>query len=227
MECEVLSPWDVVKVFNSQQAADRYGSCFNDTAADRRRDRREKRCISAALAEVPRGGRVLDLPCGAGRIYPLLKGLGLKVVSADSSPYMVEIARKRAAAMTCAAALQGDSFCVENILGTRFHDKQFDAVVCNRLFHHFADSCVRQKALCELARICSGPIVVSFFSCLATDALTFYRKKYILRYPIRDRIPISPLTFARDIRAAGLRIVAWRMARPLVSKQWYVVLRTA
>ena len=117
-----------------------------------------------------------------------------------------------------------DAFHVADVLKTGFQNKQFDAVLSSRLFHHFSDPNTRQQALRELSRICSGPIVVSFFSTLATDTLKFCYKKYIRQKPIKDRIPISPFTFAKDVHAAGLKITQWRMARPLMSMQWYVIL---
>jgi ubiquinone/menaquinone biosynthesis C-methylase UbiE len=222
----VFTAWEVAESYRNPQTAEKYSAFFCDTPSHIRKDKREKRCIAKMLAQVPRGAHVLDLPCGAGRMYPLLNELGFRVFGADASPYMVDIARRQAETLNCIDNVLADSFHVADILKTGFADKQFDAVLCNRLFHHFSDSNTRQSALRELSRICSGPIVVSFFSTFATDALKHYYKKYIRREVIKDRIPISPFTFAKDIRAAGLKINRWYMARPLISKQWYVVLRS-
>ena len=223
----VLTASEVVESYNNQQRAEKYSAYFCDTPSHIRKDKREKQCVTAALGRIPRGAHVLDIPCGAGRMYPLLKQMGFRTVGADASPYMVELARKRAVSLKSQNAFMEDSFCVADVLNTGFADKQFDAVLCNRLFHHFSCPKTRQTALRELSRICSGPIVVSFFSALATDAHKHYFKKYIRREVIMDRIPISPLTFAKDVHAVGLKITHWYMARPLISKQWYVVLQRA
>jgi ubiquinone/menaquinone biosynthesis C-methylase UbiE len=223
----VLTARDVVELYNNPQTAEKYAAFFSKNLQHIRKDRREKRCVAKLLASLPQRAKVLDLPCGAGRMYPLLKKeMGFHVTSADASPYMVAIARKKAETLTAVDELILDTFCVTNVLKTDFADKQFDAVLSNRLFHHFSDSEVRQSALRELSRICSGPIVVSFFSTVATDAIKHYFKKHILREVIKDRIPVSPFTFATDVRAAGLKIVKWKMARPLISKQWYLLLQS-
>jgi len=217
--------WKIKEQYNSSAAADRYAEYFKGSLRHRRKDQREKRCIARGLSQVPRGSLVLDLPCGTGRMYPLLKDLDLHVVEADSSPYMVDHARRKAEESGLSGGQKQDRFLVSDIFHTGFENRQFDAVICNRLFHHFPDSQTRQQALRELARICSGPIVVSFFSIAATDALKFLYKKYILNKTIQDRIPIGPRQFSKDIQACGLRIERWILPRPLLSMQWYVVLR--
>lgn len=219
----ILTDREIVGFYCQPEAAQRYAGYFQENARHRRKDQREKRCIARGLAGVPCGALVLDLPCGAGRMYPLLKQLGFFVVSADVSPYMVQAAR------SCAEATgqmsDRDLFCVADVVNTGFKDKQFDAVLCNRLFHHLADPNIRRQGLRELSRICSGPIVVSFFSTVATDAVRFFVEKHIFRKEFKDRIPISPFTFLKDIRTAGLSVVKWLPSRSLISKQWYVVLR--
>ncbi|MBN1844162.1 MAG: methyltransferase domain-containing protein [Sedimentisphaerales bacterium] len=211
--------------YNRPNAAQRYAGYFQDARRHRSKHRREARCIAKALGRVSPPATVLDLPCGTGRMYPLLKQLGYTVVSADSSPYMVQYAQRRAETLNLDHSQDRDRFQVADVFQTGFADKQFDAVVCNRLFHHFAEPQARQQALRELGRICSGPIVVSFFSMVATDALKYYFKKYVRRQFIRDRIPISPRQWARDVRSSGLRIEWWILSRPLLSMQWYVILR--
>ena len=221
----LISPERIKERYCNTWAANRYAGYFKGSPRLQRKDRREKQCIARALAQTAPGGLVLDLPCGAGRMYPLLKDLGLNVVSADSSEYMVNHARQAVEELRPSQNQPQDRFLVADIFQTGFADNQFDAVVCNRLFHHFPEPQIRQKALRELARICSGPIVVSFFSNLATDALKFYFKKYIKCKPVRDRIPIFPTSFVKDIHQSGLKIEKWLFTRPLFSMQWYVVLR--
>jgi SAM-dependent methyltransferase len=115
-------------------------------------------------------------------------------------------------------------FLVTSIFDTGFKDDVFDAVICNRLFHHFRESQVRRNALKELCRICNGIIVVSFFCNFAVDALMFHLKNAIRRKKPSDRIPIGYRAFARDIDSAGMRIVRSLATRPAISPQWYLVL---
>lgn len=186
-------------------------------------DRREKKCICKALQHISSGSSVLDLPCGNGRFLPLLKELGYNVTAADSSKYMVEKAQQYNKSNK-SDAKETSKFHICNVLQTNFKENSFDAVICNRLFHHFSDADIRQQALKELRRICKGPIIVSFFCNIAYDALTFTIKNIVRRKTPNDRIPISPKTFNKDIQKAGLVAKKWLPMRPLISKQWYVVL---
>ena len=188
-------------------------------------DRRERRCLVAALAAVPAGSAVLDLPCGTGRLLGPLCGMGYQLTAADSSAHMVDLARQHADAQRL--SMPAARFVVTDVMATPFADEAFDAVVCNRLFHHFRESEVRRQALRELRRIARGPIVVSFFRNLAWDAMTFHLKHFIRRRRPTDRIPINLSVFRRDVEAAGLTITQTLGVRPLISKNWYAVLRRA
>jgi SAM-dependent methyltransferase len=211
----------VISRFGTKHKAQQYASGLVGTATDRR----EKKCIAKALENVSRGTSVLDLPCGNGRLLPLLKKLGYKVTAADSSVHMVAMARHYMGPLGENCIDETDEFQVANILQTDFENDFFDAVVCNRLFHHFPKAEVRQQALKELRRICKGPIVVSFFCNLAYDALTFFLKNKIGHKQPNDRIPISCNTFAEDAQEAGLVVEKWIPMRPLISRQWYAVLK--
>jgi len=210
----------VKEQYNNPASAARYAGLYQ-TFAGKRRHQREEHCIAKGLAGVPENSWVLDLPCGAGRMYPLLKGLGFRVVEADASPYMIDYAQQKAQLFSHNTE---DEFRIVDVFSTPFEKDRFDAAVCNRLLHHFPSSALRQQALRELARITAGPIVVSFFSSAATDAL-----KYTLKYALKERSspprkPISPLQFAQDVRESGLKISRWIVPLPGFSMQWYVVL---
>src|SRR5262245_53930262 len=123
------------KRFDTPRAAAKYAGRFLGTA----RHAREQRCITAALNGLPAGSRVLDLPCGTGRLTPVLVNRGFRVTGADSSQYMIATAWSiwHDANRTSLEREAMASFEVQDVLATSYKDRQFDAVVCNRLFHHF------------------------------------------------------------------------------------------
>jgi ubiquinone/menaquinone biosynthesis C-methylase UbiE len=164
---------------------------------------------------------VLDIPSGTGRLLPFLRDMGFQVVEADSSRHMIGLCRHYAEDQGLS---DGTEFRVEDALATRFADDAFDAVLCNRLLHHFREPDVRRRCLRELRRICRGPLVVSFFCSLSFDAATFHIRNRLHGEAATDRIPISRRTFVADAAAARLEVVRMMMARPGISKQWYAVL---
>jgi len=209
--------------YSSEAAARKYLAQTQGTA----RDRREKRCVLAALAQVPAGSLVLDLPCGAGRLTEWLARHGYRVVAADSSPGMIELARRRWQSLTAAEpTLTGKAtFHVQDVMGTEYEDNAFDAVVCNRLIHHYPESQLRQAMLRELSRVCRGPLVASFFDLWTFDGLRSYLSLCCRRPAYWDRCPISRGTLRRDAAAVGLKIERFLPTRPFISPQTYAVFR--
>lgn len=203
--------------FDKLSTASEYPALFTNT----RKDRRERRALLKALEAVPPGASVLDLPCGSGRLTSLLVERGYRVTAADSSAHMVE--RARQAAPTGA----GVRFDVRDVLDSGYPDGCFDAVVCHRLFHHFGEAGLRQRALGELARICRGPVIASFFNAFALDALRSRLKHALRGTRATDRIPIPLATFAADGRLAGLRVERTVAVRFGISPLWLVVFRNA
>lgn len=200
--------------FGTAEAAARYPSTYGP----RRRHRRERNTILRLFRHIPEGARVLDLPCGTGRVTRLLLEHGFCVTAADASEPMVRLARKNH------RQFQGATFEARDVMQTGYSNDQFDAVFCNRLFHHFSEPATRRTALAELRRICTGPLIVSFFNAFSLDAVAFRLRHTVRRSTPDDRIPISVRTFSADVSAAGLRIKASLPVRWGISPQWYVVL---
>jgi ubiquinone/menaquinone biosynthesis C-methylase UbiE len=205
--------------FDSEKAAATYSQKF----IGGHKDAREQRCLLNALTDVAAGSKILDLPCGTGRLTTFLVGQGYNLVAADYSPHMVELATKR-----CLEQLGEEqtkervTLLTADVLNCGFEDDSFDAVVSNRLFHHFSSSELRRKALAELARISRGPVIVSFFSSFAVDALTFRISNAIRGITPVDRIPIPEKEFRADVEAVGLRVVSVEGVRYGISPQTYV-----
>lgn len=193
------------------------------------RDRREQGCIAAALraCNLPQGAAVLDLPCGAGRLAPMLVDMGYQLTEADNSPHMVDQARLAwlSAAGNDTQRLERCKFEVQDVMKTTFADRQFDAVICNRLLHHFVEANNRMRALTELARISKGPVIVSFFNAFALDAVKFKLKHALSGKVPNDRVPIPMGEFTEDAKKAGLRVDQSYPTRWGISPQWYVLLR--
>jgi len=208
--------------YDTKQKAERFALKVKGTLTDRR----EKKCVrkSLALANVPPGASVLDLPCGAGRLIPLLKRLGYGVTAADVSVHMLEQAQYYTGPFGENCIDETDHFQLADIFETGFDDNYFDAVVCHRLLHYFPKPEVRQRALKELRRICSGPIVVTFLCDFAIDEVWDCVLNAIRRRKPRGCIPISYKVLAEDARKAGLLVKKWMPMRPFISKRWYAVL---
>jgi len=201
--------------FDTHDSSLKYAGALDDTPTHRR----EIGCIKRCLWDVPAGSKVLDLPCGAGRLLPFLSACGYQVFAADSSVHMIARAKELA---DSEGLVPGIEFGVEDVLDTSFFNYTFDAVICNRLFHHFFETEVRVMALRELARISRGPIVISFFCSQSVSSAAFLLRNRFRRTPATDRVPVSFNAISADIAAAGLKVDLRMATKPLLGKQWYL-----
>jgi SAM-dependent methyltransferase len=86
--------------------------------------------ISSYLGEEGlKGCRVLDAPCGIGRVAIPLARLGFEVAGIDLSPHLVRVANKKAADFKLAAGRARFFVGDMRALGSKFAPSSFDAVL--------------------------------------------------------------------------------------------------
>lgn len=208
--------------FDRPEVAAQYALRKN-VAADAR-NRRELDCILAGLGDIGAGARVLDLPTGTGRLIPPLRALGHEVIAGDSSPHMLDQARRQVTEADLGGDRPAVSFARLDVMDIDLPDAAVDVTICNRLLHHYPTAALRRQALAELARVTRRRLVVSYFSNRAISALRFHIGNRLRGRVPTDRVPIWPAAFAADAAAAGLAVRASLGVRPWRSPQTYVVL---
>jgi ubiquinone/menaquinone biosynthesis C-methylase UbiE len=93
-----------------------------------------------------KGKSILDLACGEGSNTRILAKMGAKVVGADFSPKMIELARRREAL----DVLGIDYYCSDAARLEKFSSGQFDVVTC---FMALMDIESYGEAISEVARV--------------------------------------------------------------------------
>lgn len=175
-----------------------------------RTDRRERRALRALLERAaPPPGPWLDVPCGAGRLSAELPG---PCVQVDRDP-----------AMLAAIADPGPRACA-SALRLPFADRVFAGVLCCRLLQHVPGPAERTAILRELRRVARGPVIVSFFDACSLLHLRRLARR-ALGKPRSGRSAMGRRAFAAELRAAGLRPVAWRSLGRLLAEQTLVLCR--
>lgn len=185
---------------------------------DRLEKRMLRKMVAAVLRECPRP-KVLDVPCGTGRITEMLLDQGLSVTGGDISPAMMEVAGEK-----CARFGDRIQFRQLDLERLDVPDNSYDLVSCIRLFHHL-DTAAREKILRELARVSRRHVLVNMS--LSTP---YYRARRSLKRTLRQPISTTSSTWAeiaREAEAAGLRIERRRLVLPLVSENLVVLYRKA
>jgi ubiquinone/menaquinone biosynthesis C-methylase UbiE len=140
--------------------AKKYLRKHRDGLARRLSDRRDKQLARRALALAGEPGLVLDLPCGAGRFWPLLAEKANRVIiGADNSASMVKIAceSQPADVVKRVQPLQTSAFAID------MPDNAVDSIFCMRLMHHIGEASDRAVLLKEFHRVTRDSVIVSLW----------------------------------------------------------------
>lgn len=208
--------FDFMQPATDQPAAYRGRVKYNETTARRYQVRKEGKhraemhLVDRAFRLIPKAHRVLDVPCGGGRVTVHLAQQGYKLTCADLSDAMLAIARENVArsGLDCPVERQ-------DIEKLRYADRSFDTVVSFRLFHHFPNAEIRQRAVTELCRVARQYVALSYFSPASVTSL-----KRTLRAAMGGRSSDKHPTPLREVRGyfakAGFRLVKDFAQLPLV-----------
>lgn len=182
--------------YNSPEGAESYTGKFERHWIERINNLREQRLIRELLSDIPPCEIALDLPCGYGRLYPLLKGVSTRVVEGDWSFYMLKEARLRLNQRDDPERPGG--FVRATAFNLPFSDRTFDLVFSARLCHHISSRDERVQYVREILRISARSVIFTYFD---TDSV----KNRVHRFKRRfvERTPKCTLS-RRDIdRIAG------------------------
>lgn len=122
----------------------------------------ELRLIDKALRylQVLSPARILDLPCGTGRLTLRLLEMGHMVTGADISPEMVRHTNERIKEKGFEAKSVAK---VENAENLSFSDNSFNGGICLRLLGHTPPE-NRLKIIQEFNRVCSDFLILVYYN---------------------------------------------------------------
>ncbi|HNC51666.1 MAG TPA: class I SAM-dependent methyltransferase [Accumulibacter sp.] len=209
--------WDPVTHYQEVAIAERYDRERFSSISGRVFNSLEKSVIRAAFRDVPKTARILDLPCGTGRLASALLESGFSVEGVDISAAMLDVAKRKLHSF-------GDRFT------TRVADvhelakaepKRYDAALCARVLMHFPLD--EQIAfLKSVAQLTKGTVVLT--QSLSSPYQRFRRsvKKLIGNQPPAN-YPLTEDDLASLLRGAGLREVRRLRLAALISEAMVVI----
>jgi ubiquinone/menaquinone biosynthesis C-methylase UbiE len=157
-----------------------------------------------ALALAGEPGLVLDLPCGAGRFWPVLAEKANRVIiGADNSAAMVKIAceSQPAEVVKRVQPLQTSAFAIE------MPDNAVDSIFCMRLMHHIGQAEDRAVLLKEFHRVSRDSVIVSLW--VDGNFKAWKRRRAEGSRPKHDyqnRFVLPVATVEAEFEQAGFRI---------------------
>jgi len=167
-------------------------------------DRRERTCLEQLIRTrvAAPGQTVLDMPCGYGRIAPMLVGLGLTPLWGDISFAMAQRVSRRTEAKFGIGQLVGN---VEQI---PLVTNAVDGATCIRLIEHFRMGQSRTDAMREMGRVVRRWLVVSFY-----DGASLHGKTKRLACKMRGKkVAVamqSRASFRAEADTASLDVIAF------------------
>ncbi len=176
----------------------------------------ELAAFARAVASMPREYRVLDVPCGTGRLWaPLLERFA-SVTGCDISQDMLNVCERHHSASGKVTLKQGDAVALP------FADNEFDCVFSVR-FWGYPPPEVRIKALKEMARVSKDRVALMFY--VRDPAITARKKvQFLLRPPKGPWYPVdSKRELYRLFAEAGLEIESYTSLMPFLMESRMVI----
>ncbi len=179
-------------------------------------DRREKSLLGSLLARTGTSERVLDVPCGAGRLSPVIARHARRLYEVDYSREMLKLCRKNAVGYTPFAA-------AASAFQLPFGDRTFDLVVSIRLSHHIPEHEARKDHIRELLRASRRYVLLTFFGeeSLKNQLRNLYRR---LGGKKRPKHTLSRVEVSQVAQAAGFRVVASKSISTVFSGHHFTLL---
>jgi SAM-dependent methyltransferase len=184
---------------------------------------RDEQLARKALALAGEPGLVLDLPCGAGRFWPVLaEKANRAIIGADSSESMLKVAAKAQPAdvVKRIKRLQTSAFDIG------LPDNAVDCIFCMRLLHHIGDAEHRMTILREFERVSRDSVIVSLW--VDGNFKSWKRKraeKQRGQEGYQNRFVLSAATVEKEFEQAGFRIQEQLDFLPLYAMWRVYVLR--
>lgn len=203
---DVQAPMQQSKLqnYNSQRGAASYKGDYQNKLHRKLSDKRERALLHRYFAEIGHCGRILDLPCGHGRLSDFLASRCDQLLEADWSYTMVDLNRNDHQEQA------GRGYLRCSALEIPLPDRSIDCVVSFRLSHHLESQELREQHLRELFRVADKAVVVTWFS--ATSMKNLLRQ---VRVKLAGRKPKNTLHNARVREVAQANGFGQHFAKPL------------
>ncbi len=187
--------------FFARERAVRYRDRFR-TGRHARIDRLERATLTDLLAGLPRMPIAMDVPCGVGRLSGVLHTAAERVIMADASPIMLELARE---AHEPHAGDQAVEFVETRCETLSRPDASVDLIFCHRFLHHLDLRAERALVLREFARVAAKYVILNHYP----SGLRTRSRRIVARLMGRtgDERIASAEQLAEEAADAGLRLL--------------------
>ncbi|MCQ3030515.1 class I SAM-dependent methyltransferase [Pseudomonas syringae] len=192
----------------NHEHAQQYLQKHKDNLSRRLSHWRDEQLARTALHRAGDPGLVLDLPCGAGRFWPLLAEKSNRmIIGADNSADMLKTAcaAQPAEVVKRVQPLQTSAFDID------LPDNAVDSIFCMRLLHHVGQADHRLALLKEFQRVTRDSVIISLwvdgnFKAWKRKRLDQKRQAKSGQDSYQNRFVLPAATVEAEFEQAGFRI---------------------
>ena len=118
---------------------------------------RKRKLLRRALVDAGDFGKILDLPCGDGRYWPVFRDMGVaSLVAAEVSKGMLDVASANRLSSNYPGKLM-----LTSAFDIDLEDRSVDFAACIDFYQHLKGTEEQEKCLSEFARVSRGYFVLS------------------------------------------------------------------
>jgi ubiquinone/menaquinone biosynthesis C-methylase UbiE len=205
------------------QHAQQYLRKHKDGVGRRLSHWRDEQLARKALALAGEPGLILDLPCGAGRFWPLLaEKANRAIIGADNSESMLKIAMQAQPAdvVKRVQPLHTSAFDIA------LPDNAVDSIFCMRLLHHIGEAEHRLAILREFERVTRDSVILSLW---VDGNFKAWKRKRLEKtreqQGYQNRFVLPAATVEKEFEQAGFQIQEQLDFLPLYAMWRVYVLR--
>lgn len=214
---------EILSRYNSNEGAVDYAHKFERRWTERVNNWHEQRLVRQLLHQANIGklnGIALDLPCGYGRLFPILRELDAPVIEGDwSFPLLCTAQRYHRERVTGTAPA---GYVRATALQLPFRDRAFQFVMSVRLSHHIRDEAERIQHLRELMRVSGKWVLFTYF-----DSASIKNRSHERRRSYSGKRSKWTLSFeqVQDLsRSQGFHVERWAWLSRFFSGHRYTLL---
>ncbi|MHC8318058.1 class I SAM-dependent methyltransferase [Pseudomonas sp. LB3P31] len=194
---------DFSKKYDDQHAL-RYLQKHKDGIGRRLSNWRDVHLARKALTLAGEPGLVLDLPCGAGRFWPMLAEKSNRaIIGADNSESMLKVAMQAQPAEVVKRVQPLHTSAFDIVLP----DNAVDSIFCMRLLHHIGEAEHRLALLREFERVSRDSVIISLW---VDGNFKAWKRKRSERTRgqegYQNRFVLPAVTVEKEFEQAGFRI---------------------
>lgn len=193
--------------FHQRKQAQRYRDRFRPGGKHEQMHHKEVAILRNLLARAGKLDVAMDLPAGTGRLTPILAENARKVILADASDVMLEVAKEDNPALPA-------EYLVTSAEKIDLPDGAVDLVFCHRFLHHINQPDLRQRIFIEMARVSKRYVIVSYYAAGFRSRIK-WRLKSLVGLADRNSKPATLEQFYAEAAGAGLKVAAQETLRKI------------